>query len=191
MSLCECGCGETTAVATITKNDRGQKKGQHLRFVNGHNGRKRRVLGEPKRCYRCREVKPDSEFLRDPRKADGLFASCRSCCREIRNGFAARNRQEMVKRTAQWRSENPERCRESKRRAEANRRARKRGAFVEYVDPRIVYERDEATCGICGEHVLWAEYHLDHIVPLARGGTHEYANVQVSHARCNIRKGAG
>jgi 5-methylcytosine-specific restriction endonuclease McrA len=29
---------------------------------------------------------------------------------------------------------------------------------------------------------------LDHIVPLARGGTHEPRNVQVSHARCNNRK---
>jgi 5-methylcytosine-specific restriction endonuclease McrA len=27
-------------------------------------------------------------------------------------------------------------------------------------------------------------------VPLARGGAHSYANVQLAHAMCNIKKGA-
>jgi 5-methylcytosine-specific restriction endonuclease McrA len=30
--------------------------------------------------------------------------------------------------------------------------------------------------------------HIDHIVPLSRGGLHCYANVQVAHSRCNLRK---
>jgi 5-methylcytosine-specific restriction endonuclease McrA len=32
--------------------------------------------------------------------------------------------------------------------------------------------------------------HLDHIVPLARGGEHSYANTQPAHPTCNRRKGA-
>lgn len=39
--ICECGCGETTLVATRTRSHLGQVKGQPLRFVNGHNARKR------------------------------------------------------------------------------------------------------------------------------------------------------
>ena len=31
---------------------------------------------------------------------------------------------------------------------------------------------------------------LDHIMPLAKGGTHEWDNLQASHLRCNMSKGA-
>jgi hypothetical protein len=37
--LCECGCGEATPIAKITRSERGQKKGEPLRFINGHNMR--------------------------------------------------------------------------------------------------------------------------------------------------------
>ena len=39
MSLCECGCGTTTRLATRTYSSKGHVKGQPLRFVNGHNQR--------------------------------------------------------------------------------------------------------------------------------------------------------
>lgn len=39
VSLCECGCGLPTPIATRTKTERGQTKGQPLRFINGHNSR--------------------------------------------------------------------------------------------------------------------------------------------------------
>jgi 5-methylcytosine-specific restriction endonuclease McrA len=31
---------------------------------------------------------------------------------------------------------------------------------------------------------------IDHILPLARGGTHEPSNVQAAHFGCNAAKGA-
>jgi hypothetical protein len=38
-TLCECGCGLPTPIATRTRSSRGQKKGEPLRFINGHNSR--------------------------------------------------------------------------------------------------------------------------------------------------------
>lgn len=52
-----------------------------------------------------------------------------------------------------------------------------------------VYESDPM-CGICQEYVDYEDFSLDHIIALARGGTHTYENVQTSHLICNIRKGA-
>jgi hypothetical protein len=37
--LCECGCGKKTPIAIRTCTSRGQKKGEPLRFINGHNAR--------------------------------------------------------------------------------------------------------------------------------------------------------
>jgi len=37
--LCECGCGLPTPIAKRTKSGRNQRKGEPLRFINGHNSR--------------------------------------------------------------------------------------------------------------------------------------------------------
>ena len=72
----------------------------------------------------------------------------------------------------------------------AARHARLRGQFVERVYRSVVFKRDRGLCGICRKAADAANWHLDHIVPLSRGGEHGYANVQVSHPFCNVSKGA-
>jgi 5-methylcytosine-specific restriction endonuclease McrA len=70
------------------------------------------------------------------------------------------------------------------------RRARKRGAtHIEHVDPLVVLELHDGVCGICGEDVDPFDYHVDHIVPLSRGGYHNLTNSQPAHPFCNISKG--
>lgn len=93
-------------------------------------------------------------------------------------------------RVKAWRETHPEKARELKRRAQAVRRARNLGAYVERVDPRVVWQRDEGVCHLCGQSADLADWHLDHVIPLARGGGHSYANVAVSHPKCNLQKGA-
>ena len=53
--------------------------------------------------------------------------------------------------------------------------------------------RDEAPCPLCGEALGPSDdlLHIDHIVPLARGGRTEMSNLQVVHRICNQKKGAG
>jgi 5-methylcytosine-specific restriction endonuclease McrA len=71
------------------------------------------------------------------------------------------------------------------------RLARKRGASkAEYIDRTIVFERDEGICGICGGEADASDFHVDHVIPLSRGGEHTYTNVQVAHPLCNQRKGS-
>ncbi len=79
----------------------------------------------------------------------------------------------------------------------ASKRARKRAAFVETVDPATLFERDGWRCHICGRKVrrgvdgfnpLAAT--IDHIIPLSRGGEHSYRNTACAHRVCNMRKGA-
>lgn len=93
-------------------------------------------------------------------------------------------------RGRRWHAENPEFARAGARRSAATYKARKNAAFVEAVDPLIVLERDDGVCGICGEDVDPLAFHVDHVVPIAQGGEHSYANVQPAHPSCNQRKWA-
>ncbi len=84
---------------------------------------------------------------------------------------------------------------EQRRQAHHRRRARKRNATVERFSSAEIYERDGWRCGICGKAVdrrLKAPHHmaasLDHIMPLAVGGSHSRSNVQLAHWICNSRK---
>lgn len=83
-------------------------------------------------------------------------------------------------------------ARNGRRRAKVKRRALTSGGGV---SRHAVFERDNWTCRICGMAVLRtarvpAPYAptLDHIIPLARGGSHEPSNVQCAHFICNSRK---
>ena len=76
------------------------------------------------------------------------------------------------------------------------RRALKRSAFVEAVYRRRIFERDKWRCHLCGKPVVRTVVvphplapTVDHVVPLAAGGTHEPANCRTAHFICNSRKG--
>lgn len=75
------------------------------------------------------------------------------------------------------------------------RRALERNAFIASVSRPQVYERDHWTCQLCRKPVARDQVvphpqapTLDHVIPLARGGTHEPANVQLAHYLCNSIK---
>ncbi len=74
-------------------------------------------------------------------------------------------------------------------RTSAERRARRRNLFVEKVDKRTVWDRADGVCGICRTPVKFEAMTMDHIVPLAKGGLHSFANIQLAHEECNLRKG--
>lgn len=84
----------------------------------------------------------------------------------------------------QWARNNPDKMRS----AVHTRRAKLREAFVEVVDLSKVWERDRGFCFICGLPADPQDWWLEHIIPLSRGGTHEYTNVAVSHQTCNQMK---
>lgn len=70
------------------------------------------------------------------------------------------------------------------------RRARIANVFIEHVDPRIVWQQGCGVCGICLSAIDPSErWHVDHIIPISRGGSHSYANTQPAHAACNVAKG--
>jgi len=80
--------------------------------------------------------------------------------------------------------------------AKGKRRAIERGAKAEKIDPIAVFEAAGWVCWLCGQMTdkrlrgtgqpMAPE--LDHIVPLAKGGSHTLENVACSCRRCNLSK---
>lgn len=103
------------------------------------------------------------------------------------------NRERLREQDRAWKAANPDKTYA----IVARRRARKMGdGSAETVDRGKVYRRDGGICQLCqhpvdkslkGPHPLSRS--LDHVIPLSLGGGHTYANVQLAHLICNVRKG--
>lgn len=48
-----------------------------------------------------------------------------------------------------------------------------------------VYTKTEGHCAICGKFVPYTEFTVDHIVPLAKGGSNDLSNLQCACGVCN------
>lgn len=92
-----------------------------------------------------------------------------------------------------WRDNHPEigRSASSRRRAITLGREAERFTHIE------IFERDGWVCGICNDDIdsrltspAPMSASLDHIIPLSKDGHHTRRNVQASHLRCNLAKGA-
>lgn len=78
------------------------------------------------------------------------------------------------------------------------RRARLRTNIVETIRPEQIYIRDKYKCWICGCKVISTYgkdncYNkdaatLDHVIPLAKGGTHTKENIKTACRQCNAIK---
>ncbi len=86
--------------------------------------------------------------------------------------------------TRLWRLAHPDQANDAAR----IRRARLAEVPSEPIRRSVVWERDEGVCHICREPADLDDWHLDHVVPLSKGGPNLYTNVAVSHPVCNLRK---
>jgi len=90
-----------------------------------------------------------------------------------------------------YRAKNPEKVAEKALRDVYARRRRIRSAFVERVEAKTVLRNSNGRCGLCGRPIgKGKKFHIDHIVPLSRGGEHSYANTQAAHISCHRQKSA-
>lgn len=51
-----------------------------------------------------------------------------------------------------------------------------------------IYNKDKGRCAICGRFVPYDSFTVDHIIPLAKGGTNAMDNLQVACGVCNLIK---
>lgn len=105
-------------------------------------------------------------------------------------GYRDRNRERLNSKAREYYRNSPERKLACKKHSEA-RKVKLRGAPVvdSSVDRLVVYRRDRGVCHLCGLLADRRNFHMDHIIPVSKGGAHCYSNVAVSHPDCNRKKG--
>ncbi len=139
------------------------------------------------RCAKCREWKPFDQFVR------GIKSRPHSYCKPCSSTwFHERRGTEPEKRKPYQEAYtlSPEAKKQNKR--DANRRQhlvrRAAGPAPHKFDlGRMMCEQD-AKCAYCKQ--LLTVYHIDHKMPVSRGGTNDIENLQLTCPRCNMRKGA-
>lgn len=124
-----------------------------------------------------------------------------SACESCKVSYNQYVRETRLKNVEQYRA----RAREYKKRVgyppNHRTRAKQNGVKSEYYTREQIIDRDGYNCYLCskpidlsGSHIVgrpgWELYpHIEHVVPLSRGGTDTLDNVKIAHAKCNLDKG--
>ena len=170
-------------------------------------------MEQSKPCSKCSQLLPLSRYYSHKTNADGLFSWCKKCHAEIN----AKNRKPMLaklalkqrlayadnpaifrERARQYRQANPEKTKQlfkewsqanpaKARERGARRRARKANNGIYLITSKEKKRLYQSSCFYCGSN---KQIQIDHVIPIARGGTHSIGNLVAACAKCNNHKRA-
>jgi 5-methylcytosine-specific restriction endonuclease McrA len=53
---------------------------------------------------------------------------------------------------------------------------------------RKIYNKTNGICYLCGTHVSFSVFSIDHVIPKSKGGTNSLDNLMPAHKECNFKK---
>jgi 5-methylcytosine-specific restriction endonuclease McrA len=124
-----------------------------------------------KKCTKCHELKPLTEYHQDNSTNDGFRTECKACKLKIdeiyRENNAGKRRRHYLSRPGR--------------------------AYTGIIDPDIdgyitTLMKNEHFCWYCNKRII-GKKNLEHIVPLVYGGTHTKDNLAIACQSCNDSKG--
>ena len=127
------------------------------------------------------------------------FSENRERHRELTKSWYAKNKEKKAAKQREWwlanSAANNEYIRKWRRESTKYQaiKARRRDTIdawpVEQFSKQSVYDRDAGICYLCSQPVDPNNWHLDHVVPLSKGGDHAFDNCGTTHPGCNVKKG--
>lgn len=136
------------------------------------------------RAHRLR-IKSNPQKLAEVRAKKAEYARVK---RIVDPAFLEKNRKASRDAKKRWGEKQKEKHRIHAR----NRNASKRGAQGRYriSDVRRIYADQDGLCAACKCDLSKSGYHVDHIMPIALGGTNWPHNIQILCPPCNLSKSA-
>jgi len=149
--------------------------------------RQKRTFAIPdfKQCSKCGINKPATSFAKHIIGRDGLVTVCQDCQRLTRlNSYPSRRSRVLATRSL-YRATHPELIKTIHR----NRYAHRKGAQGKYTpnDIEKQFNAQKGKCYWCNRKLT--KYHVDHIIPLVRGGSNWPDNIVIACPSCNTSKG--
>lgn len=112
-------------------------------------------------------------------------------CAAQQKAWREANKERHIANSKAWREANPDRYSASKRNNVRHRRAIKRNAIGNHTTTDVlnllVLQRNKCAC--CLKSIKNG-YHVDHVIPLSKGGSNDKYNLQLLCAPCNLSKSA-
>lgn len=152
-----------------------------------------------KKCSDCKVDKPENEFYKTS-KTGGLRSYCKTCSkirsrkylkenpereRQHQQTYRDKHREQLNAWFVEWRRKNNSRAKE----ISAKARAKRKEALGDFDLPAgfwdVLLDFYNGVCLSCGSD---GKLELDHVLPLAKGGTHSIENFQILCRSCNARK---
>ena len=171
-----------------------------------------------KSCTKCKQFLPSTAeyFHASARDSTGFAPHCKSCRSKERRErymlsgdteraqmliYASEHSKEAVERATNWGIQHPEKLKEHRRKHRQthmeqgrvyvrNRQSRLAGADGSHTaeDIRAIFDQQEGLCFYC--HITLTKYHVDHVVPISRGGSNSPDNLVIACPHCNDSKGS-
>lgn len=168
-----------------------------------------------KQCSKCKSILSLSDFGKDRYHKDGLKSHCKACLRARWKRYFRDNKEKLSACHAQWVKLNKDHLREycwqyrikNRERIRAKRRVYFQNHLEEHrlrvlkrrqliSEKRIPFDergwlesQKPLKCYLCGKKIKEGQpYHIDHKIPLARGGKHASWNLAITCPECNMRK---
>jgi len=151
-----------------------------------------RRLGRPNKSgkpYRPNQSPESREQARQRRKV--WAKTNREKFNEYMREWSKENREKKRQTDTRWRINNPEKAAQRNRISSRNHRAAKRQAqgFHTNKDIARIMEDQHWRCAYC-RRLIRKNHHVDHIIPLSKGGSNWPKNLQLTCEACNFKKNA-
>jgi 5-methylcytosine-specific restriction endonuclease McrA len=187
-------CGETKTLDAFSADKRNRADGRQAR-CKACNRANYQANKERVKAYRAENADRISEYQRE--YAKGYREANADRLKEAKREQYQANAEHVKARVRAYQAANPERIRETKRAyyqanpdmhhaARARRRTRIRGVRRESYSRTEIFAAYGGTCAYCGDPAQ----HLDHVVPISRGGADAAHNLLPACAPCNLSKSA-
>lgn len=147
---------------------------------------------QEKTCTECGITKPIIEFYKDDKCLYGVRSKCKECEKKRHANRYKNNRDEIIQKNKEWK----DRIKEDKtipfwnmRATKVNERCQKKGVYGLIVGEDLLdaYNKQDRRCYFC-HRKLDDDFHIDHIVPISRGGTNVANNIAITCDYCNLHK---
>ena len=123
----------------------------------------------------------------NPDKMHEKYQRQKTTLKETKHKWWIKNRDKALEQHREWRQSNREKIRTNNR----NRKAVLKKAQGKHTDEDIrdQHKRQKGRCYWCGKKV-GDTYHVDHVIPLDKGGSNGPENLVIACPVCNLSKGS-